>query len=281
MQTDIIEKLGNSTIQHGKYNDRIYAMKIDPEEAQSLPQMLIDKARQCKYSKIFAKVPAGCAPSFVQHGFSCEAEVTGFFGGCEAALMLSYPLQNWRAVSATADRNEQVLDACRKKQAETTKFQHPEAATLRICRSDDVETMAEVYAEVFPTYPFPIDDPAYLRETMASQVAYFGIWFDGKLAALSSAEMDKQARNVEMTDFATLPDHRGQGLATILLDAMEKEMRGRNMATAYTIARAPSFGMNTTFARMGYHFAGRLINNTNIGGQFEDMNVWYKHLQKK
>jgi hypothetical protein len=44
------------------------------------------------------------------------------------------------------------------------------------------------------------------------------------------------------------------------------------------IARAPSFGMNITFARMGYSFAGRLINNTNIGGQFEDMNVWHKNL---
>ena len=70
----------------------------------------------------------------------------------------------------------------------------------------------------------------------------------------------------------------GQGFATILLEAMEDEMQYRDMATAYTIARAPSFGMNITFARMGYGFAGRLINNTNIGGQFEDMNVWYKHL---
>jgi hypothetical protein len=38
--------------------------------------------------------------------------------------------------------------------------------------------------------------------------------------------------------------------------------------------------MNITFARMGYRFAGRWINNTHIGGQFEDMNVWYKQKQR-
>ena len=99
--------------------------------------------------------------------------------------------------------------------------------------------------------------------------------------ALSSAEMDADARNAEMTDFATLPDYRGRGLATLLLEAMEAAMHDREMATAYTIARAPSFGMNITFARMGYRFAGRLINNTNIAGRFEDMNVWYKHLAER
>ena len=113
---------------------------------------------------------------------------------------------------------------------------------------------------------------------MASHIVYFGIWMEDQLVALSSAEMDTEARNVEMTDFATLPDGRGDGLATILLGAMEAQMHDRGMATGYTIARAPSFGMNITFARMGYSFAGRLINNTHIGGQFEDMNVWYKSL---
>jgi len=36
--------------------------------------------------------------------------------------------------------------------------------------------------------------------------------------------------------------------------------------------------MNITFARNNYSFAGTLINNTNISGQIESMNVWYKAL---
>jgi hypothetical protein len=44
----------------------------------------------------------------------------------------------------------------------------------------------------------------------------------------------------------------------------------------FTIARARSTGMNVTFAKNGYSFAGTLINNTNISGRIESMNVWYK-----
>ena len=55
-------------------------------------------------------------------------------------------------------------------------------------------------------------------------------------------------------------------------------MRQKNMRTAYTIARAISPGMNITFAKAGYKFSGTLINNTNISGGIESMNVWYKSL---
>jgi hypothetical protein len=36
--------------------------------------------------------------------------------------------------------------------------------------------------------------------------------------------------------------------------------------------------MNATFAKAGYSFGGTLINNTNISGDIESMNVWYKNL---
>ena len=59
---------------------------------------------------------------------------------------------------------------------------------------------------------------------------------------------------------------------------MDHAARERGHRVAYTIARALSFGMNITFARRGYLFAGTLVNNTNISGRIESMNVWYKRL---
>jgi len=47
---------------------------------------------------------------------------------------------------------------------------------------------------------------------------------------------------------------------------------------AETIARAMSTGMNITFACCGYNYAGTLVNNTNISGSIESMNVWYKNI---
>jgi putative beta-lysine N-acetyltransferase len=115
---------------------------------------------------------------------------------------------------------------------------------------------------------------------MLDHIVYFGIEIDKRFIALSSAEMDTVSKNVEMTDFATLPKFRGSNLSGLLLVAMEKEMRSRGIQTAYTIARAISPGINMTFAKAGYTYGGRLINNTNISGQIESMNVWYKSLQE-
>jgi putative beta-lysine N-acetyltransferase len=113
---------------------------------------------------------------------------------------------------------------------------------------------------------------------MRDNVDYFCIESNGLIIALASSEKDVSASNVEMTDFATLPEWRGNGLAVHLLKRMEEEMRKQEIKTAYTIARAASPGMNITFSKLGYSFGGRLKNNTNISGTIESMNIWYKHL---
>jgi hypothetical protein len=60
---------------------------------------------------------------------------------------------------------------------------------------------------------------------------------------------------------------------------MEQTVKMKGIKTAYTIARATSPGINITFARKEYRFGGRLINNTNISGRIESMNIWYKQME--
>jgi hypothetical protein len=50
------------------------------------------------------------------------------------------------------------------------------------------------------------------------------------------------------------------------------------MQTLFSIARALSPAINITFGDAGYTFGGTLINNTNISGRIESMNIWYKQL---
>jgi hypothetical protein len=59
-----------------------------------------------------------------------------------------------------------------------------------------------------------------------------------------------------------------------------EEMRAAGMKTALTIARALSYPINATLARAGYAWGGTLVNNTNICGGFESMNVWYRALER-
>ncbi|MFW5780428.1 MAG: putative beta-lysine N-acetyltransferase, partial [Bacillota bacterium] len=98
------------------------------------------------------------------------------------------------------------------------------------------------------------------------------------LFAIASSETNKKYLNAEMTDFAILPEYRGKNLSLLLLCEMEKNMKDMGYKLLYTIARAVSYGMNCTFSKLGYQFSGTLINNTNISGNIESMNLWYKVL---
>jgi putative beta-lysine N-acetyltransferase len=323
---DRLAWLGNSKVQHGELNRRIYLMKLDPSDLPRILDDLDDLAQTGEYGKIFVKIPESSEPVFSRAGYRREAFVPGFFAGGEAAsFMARYPNPKRRretAPEAVASVLALAEDAAGDPMGSTDspkenfgegsgRFSNPEfsggsgenrsseppecydrhgsfrsaseSSTLspvrfRILRPADATKMAALYRAVFPSYPFPILDPEYLRSSMENHVLYVGAEWDGTLAALSAAEMDPSDKNAEMTDFATLPEFRRQGLARRLLARMEEKARNFGIRTAYTIARAGSPGMNLTFARSGYAFAGTLVNNTHIAGRIESMNVWYKPL---
>lgn len=276
--TDRIETLpGGSLIQHGPYNNRIYLMKAGKEAAGDLPETLIDRARESGYTKIFAKVPGALEERFLDAGYVREAMIPFFYNRREDGVFLGCFLNERRAEEPERKKLDEIVRLARAEAAVPCKRGEC-GFPLRQCGAMDTEEMAELYCRVFPSYPFPIHDPSYLLATMRGNVVYFAATTDGKMVALSSSETDPESSSVEMTDFATLPEWRGNRLGCHLLAAMENAMRRRGIRTGYTIARAASAGMNITFARLGYLFAGRLCNNTNISGGIESMNVWYKPL---
>ncbi len=277
-QTDLITRLGQSKIQHGPANDRIYLMKLDPADVDTITADLDALAAEKDYSKIVAKVPASQAKVFLEAGYVPEATAEGFYRGEEDACFLGKFLKDWRKKDDRREKHEEAIAVARSK-ADGGAGELPEGFSWRKCTPEDIDAMAGVYREVFPSYPFPIHDTDYLRETMADNVVYFGVWKGETLVALSSSEEDREAKNTEMTDFATLPDARGHGVAVFLLARMEEDAPSRGIVTAYTIARSESFGMNITFGKMNYTFGGRLLNNTQISGGFESMNIWYKPLR--
>lgn len=277
--SDIIEKLGHSLIQHGPDSDRVYLMKLDPADGATIVGQLDQLAEVNDYGKIFCKVPAPFVEPFTQAGYRREAQVPKFFDGQTDVVFVSRFRKPERADVVDEQRGaiETALELAEAKRQSAT---DPGDDGYRIRRLDasDTPQLAALYRVVFPSYPFPIVEEVYLRETMATHIRYFGAFEGDRLVAAASAETDPEARNAEMTDFATEPSYRGRGLAVILLRAMESDMEAGGFATLYTIARAVSVGMNVTFARCGYHFGGTLVNNTQISGGIESMNVWYKNL---
>lgn len=283
---DIFERIESSLIQHGPLSNRIYLIKMGDFSATSLKNLitaLSEKAEANSYSKIFVKVPESAAESFLDAGYTKEAGVPALYSGRESGFFLSKFLSDERRYDKDADLLDDVLKTALSKKPSVGRSVKDNERTfiIRQCTGDDVEAMSKLYKRVFDSYPFPIDDPAYLLKTMSSHIDYFCVESRNAMIALSSAEKYSDYMNAEMTDFATLPESRGKGIATALLKHMEDYLKAGSICTCYTIARAQSYGMNITFAKMGYSYGGRLINNTNIAGKLESMNVWYKHVGAK
>lgn len=277
--SDTIEELGYSLIQHGQDSDRVYLMKLDPAEVPTVIEKIEDLAEANDYGKLFCKVPAPAAQAFVKAGYRQEARIPRFFNGRKDAAFMSRFRKPSRKHIPEEQREAITQALTVAKQKRKTKPLPPSTAyRIRRLVAKDTRQLASLYRKVFSSYPFPIFDEEYLRRTMATHIHYFGVFDNDRLVAASSAETDPKTRNAEMTDFATDPDHRRKSLAVRLLRGMEADMRAAGFATLYTIARAVSIGMNATFAKCGYEFGGTLVNNTQISGRIESMNVWYKNL---
>jgi len=278
MQSDVVLHRGNSIVQHGHFNNRVYIMKLAPGDIPDIIRYADDLTHKEGYTKIFVKVPESSVEIFANAGYITEASVPFFFHGRDSAVFMAKYTDPRRKEVGDATVIAEVLSAAFGYAGKRAAHELPDGFSLMHAHAGDAKEIAALYRSVFKTYPFPIFDPEYIHESMQEQIRYFIIRKSHLLVAVASCEVDAANRNVEVTDFATDPKFRGMGLARILLHAMETEMKNDGILLAYTIARAISRPVNIVFAGAGYQFGGVLPNNTNICGSMESMNVWYKKL---
>jgi putative beta-lysine N-acetyltransferase len=281
---DEVQSLGGSQIQHGPFSDRVYALRLAASDMPEILDDLEELSVERGYGKIVVKARESHLGELEARGFRVEATIPELFGTGENGLFAGKFLDPQRAVEPRIRRVKEVLEVARREGVGGAPSNEPwtdptEVDTeleLREAEAEDVEAVASCYRSVFESYPFPIHDPEFIENALDEGTRFFTVWDGESLVAASSMEPGGAPGAVEMTDFATLPSHRGRGLATALLRVMDGQARDVGLRLAYTIARSVSFGMNITFARRSYRYAGTLVNNTQIAGSIESMNVWFK-----
>ena len=228
---DRIETFEGARIQHGTLNRRIYVMHLDTGAVGRLIPALADLAAAEGYGKITAKIPTTCWPPFRSAGYVGEARIPGFYQGLTDALFVA------RFVSRTrmqADAPYGIPEGCNATTTSTLPAAaDKDATTVTACRPADAGALGRLYAEVFESYPFPIYDPAFLRQTMQKETFYYCIRIEGRIAAAAAAETDPASRSCEMTDFATRPEYRRRHLAGRLLQRMHRRARQNGLSTAF------------------------------------------------
>ena len=174
---DKIEKLLNSTIQHGKENDRIYLMKLDDKDYPQIINELERISKENGYSKIFVKVKESKIDEFIKFNYKIEAKIPKFYYGEEDGIFLGKYLDKSRERLTTEDADDIKLNiqTANSKAGSKKASLLPEGFRMIDLNSDYSNALADLYKIVFPSYPFPIHDPKFIAETMSENVKYFGI----------------------------------------------------------------------------------------------------------
>jgi putative beta-lysine N-acetyltransferase len=259
-------------------NQRIQVLEYEARETEQMVASLANGAREAGFGKVFLKAPVHERGGFEAAGMTAEATITGYFAGQPAVVMSLFLTEDRRSRPFAADQDA-ILETIRSRPADASVPKLPVKYDMSIAEPPDSLELALLYGRVFDSYPFPITEPDYLVSTMESNVVYRIVRDgSGEIVAAASAETDPEHRNAEMTDFATLPNQRGLGLAQHILAALEDDMVERGIPNLYTVARARSAGMSRVFYNRGYEWTGTLVNNCHIAGQFEDMHIWCRTL---
>ncbi|WP_035665904.1 putative beta-lysine N-acetyltransferase [Halalkalibacter akibai] len=239
-------------------------------------QDLIDDKR---FTKIIIHSKQKDIIKFLSEGYSFEAIFSGFFNGSDNYVLAFYKT-NERRSSVNWVKEDQIIKDVVSKGRDYQLSAVPSAYHFRRANVRDARQLAELYAKVFDVYPTPMNDWNYVSKVLEGDTIFFIVETEHKIVSAASADIDREFGNAELTDCATLPEHRKYGLIKRLLIRLEDELRQEHIYNAYSIARALSFGMNAAFYQLNYSYRGRLINNCYIYDKLEDMNVWVKDLSK-
>lgn len=257
-------------------NKRLIVHAYSWREVTPFVSELFEVSREDGLDKLIVQAQEADWETLLSLGFLMEGKIESFFSGKPVYYMSKF-FSEERQLSQAWMAEEEVLESVLlDRKPQKIKPLAP-SWTISRAKRGDVAEMVELFAKVFDTYPSPLTDPQYLAQSMENDI--FVIIRDGKrIISAAGAEIDRAAGHAEMTNCATLPEYRRFGLMNHLFAKLEAELSKAEIRSLFSIARAKSHGMNRVLVQHGYAYCGRLANNCDICGGFEDMNLWAKEL---
>jgi putative beta-lysine N-acetyltransferase len=234
-------------------------------------------AKEEKSEKIIIKGKFEDYKIFLEKGYRNEAIIDRYFLGSDGYLFCKY-LELDRACTAHFQVEDDIMASVQHLKRSSQVIMPPTEYKILKVGEKEAEMLSDLYREVFQIYPTPLHDPEYVKKTMKEGTIYYAFMYHHEMISAASAEVNYIFRNAELTDCATMKEHRKFGLMKILLKKLEEDLFQQQIYCSYSIARSLSFGMNAVLHQLGYQYRGRLVNNCYIFDKLEDMNVWVKNL---
>ena len=262
------------------YNRRLKVLDYKAEDYEAMVLKLRFLAEANKFDKVWITANDKDWEEFLKHGYVLEGILRYHNRGRDSYFVSKFRSQR-RMQSKHLMKEILTIESIMGRKVREAPRPLPSGYTADYARERDVDGMLKLYRQVFKTYPSPLTYREYLMSILHRDSIFRVIRRGGTPVAVASAELDPAHQSAELTDCATHPDERGKGLMSIILHSLENDLRRRSYRCAFTLARAQSYGMNAAFHSLGYEFNGRLVNNCDIYGSFEDMNLWSKDLRPR
>lgn len=265
------------------YNQRIKVVEYEGSDIDGLVFKLRFIAEANGFDKIICMASRSDWQQFLRHGYVLEAVLKYCLRGEDAYVVSKFRSQE-RLTSPNLMEETRLIEDIMAQETSPeleSDIVVPTDFRFRMAKREDIPSLIELYQSIFESYPSPLMHVDYL-EAVFHKETLFAVATEGdRVVAAASAELSPSHKAAELTDCATHPQARGKGLMSGLLSLLEGALAERQYICAYTMARARSFGMNNVFYQLGYEFLGRLVNNCDIYGAYEDMNIWVRNLETR
>ena len=263
------------TLHIDQINKRLVLRSYSSKSLDTTIKEIISLAQTYSLEKIWVWVYFHDVNTFKDFGFEVEG-VMEANSSDKPGISMAYYVKPERSESLYLEQEDSVLLNALSLPSKSLS-ELPKGYILKSLTPDSCEEISYLLTTVLASYPTPVHKPAYIVKLMKEGCLFGGFYYKQKLVSVAAAYPEQDFSRYEMTDCATLSDHRGQSLTERIINLLEAHIQAQHQSyRLYSLARAGSFGMNRVLHNLGYNYSGRLINNCMIGGRYEDMNLWVK-----
>ncbi len=262
-------------------NRRVRVPDYQAQDISALVNYLDILGSESQAGKIIVYAPGDDWQKFLAFGYRLEGMMKTYFRGDPVYLMSRF-LSPDRSGSEHLVNEDLILKKIHQRErgcAERKKGSDSTIYTVRNLQADDINAVMDIFRDVFVTYPSPVEERQYFEALTGEEGNIMLIAeHKGEIAGMISADIDNRHLSAELTDCVTLPEHRGRGVMGLLIDHIEEKLVRRKLKCLYSLTRAGIPPINAVMYKKGYTYRGRLINNCDIGGRYENMNIWEKSI---
>tara|TARA_R110002153_G_scaffold34070_6_gene102311 strand:+ start:314 stop:1171 length:858 start_codon:yes stop_codon:yes gene_type:complete len=274
-----IETINGALVYHGNMHNRIYFTEADNVDLGILVPKMKALAKQKKYEKILSRASESSMGVLQSNGFMVEAKIPGLYNGTIDGYFLADYVKKERYINDEKSRKtiesvKSIALAANKPQTDSH-FDVPVNTEIKRLTSADFLLLEDLHKKAYKYHPNQIKDVSHFSMLHELNHQFYGLFENGELLVSAILDVHETESNMEIVDFVTHPDYRGQNLSYFLVQDIKEKMKTSGCKTVYSMVRATSYGLNITFSKHGFILAGTLTNNCVVRDTMESMNIWY------